>query len=390
MKLAPGRRRMCGRPGAPAALVDNRLVLGYNIEYHLGGNMRKLMSRSGWLLVLLMLGLSLPAQEIPENVKNSLDGLQKTRAANGVFGIQFQGAYFWALEKSVYVSVLFTAGLDSDATGMKDLIKKQYDERVASEMKKLEAVNKKIKKEEDKKKWEPPALEYPKYFHALYMRVVKGGQVIQEYRSQVPFDDEAAKYYSFGTVLEPGDYDVLLDIDRSDNTLDGTLLIPLQVPALRLSDITIPAKELKISKPVFYSEVKQLLQPEPRFTVVKNKFENGPAQLDFFPWGDRPFKSGDKPTLAFFILGAVAVQSAEPWDISAVLEFRSGKDRVAKFEEMKLTNPYFYQPIEFVKKENGNSSPLAPGDYVLGVELKDNNQSGKAAGKFEIPFKIIE
>jgi hypothetical protein len=213
---------------------------------------------------------------------------------------------------------------------------------------------------------------------------------IQEYRSQVPFDDEAAKYYSFGTILEPGDYDVLLDIDRSDNTLDGTLLIPLQVPALRLSDITTPAKELKISKPVFYSEVKQLLQPEPRFTVVKNKFENGPAQLDFFPWGDRPFKSGDKPTLAFFILGAVAVQSAEPWDISAVLEFRSGKDRVAKFEEMKLTNPYFYQPIEFVKKENGNSSPLAPGDYVLGVELKDNNQSGKATGKFEIPFKIIE
>jgi hypothetical protein len=357
--------------------------------------MRKLVLCAGWLLMLLVLGLALPAQDagritLPENVKNSLDALQKTRTANGVFGLKFQNAYFWALEKSVYVNVLFSAGLDSDAVGMKDLIKKQYDERVAAEMKKLEALNKKIRKEEDKKKWEPPALAYPKNFHVLYMRVLKNGQVIQEYRSPFPVDSEAEAYYSFGTVLEPGDYDVLLDIDRSDNTLDGTLIFPLQVPALRLSDITAPSKELKISAPVFYGEVRQLMQPEARFTVVKNKYENGPAMLDFFPWGDRPFKSGDKPTLAFFVLGAVAVQSAEPWNISAVLEFRSGKERVAKFEELKLTNPYFYQPIEFIRKDNGKNSPLPAGDYVLSVEMKDNNQAGQAMGTFTIPFKIIE
>ena len=357
--------------------------------------MRKLMLRTGWLLVLLMLGLILPAQDAgkitwPENVRNGLDGLQKTRTANGVFSIQFRSAYFWALEKSVYVNVLFSAGLDSDAAGMKDLIKKQYDERVAAEMKKLEAINKKIKKAEDKKKWEPPALDYPKNFHVLYMRVLKGGQVIQEYRSPVPSDTEAEAYYSFGTVLEPGDYDVLLDISRSDNTLDGTLLFPLQVPALRLSDIVAPSKELKISAPVFYAEVRQLLQPEARFTVVKNKYENGPAMLDFFPWGDRPFKSSDKPTLAFFVLGAVAVQSAEPWNISAALEIRRGKESIAKFAELKLSNPYFYQPIEFVRKDNDKNSPLPAGDYVLSVEMKDNNQAGQALGKFAIPFTIIE
>jgi hypothetical protein len=353
------------------------------------------MSPASLLLVLWMLSLSLPAQDAgkiswPQNVKNSLDGLQKTRAANGVFGIQFQRAYFWALEKSVYVNVLFTAGLDSDAAGMKELIRKQYDERVAAEMKKLEAANKRIKKEEDKKKWQPPALEFPKNFHVLYLRVLKGGQVIQEYRSPVPCDNEAAAYFSFGTVLEPGDYEVLLDVSRSDNTLDGTLIFPLQVPALRLSDITTPGKELTISAPVFYAEVRQLLQPEARFTVVKNKYENGPAMLDFFPWGDRPFKSSDKPTLAFFVLGATAVQSAEPWNISAMLEIRNGKERVARFEELKLTNPYFYQPIEFIRKDNDKDSPLPAGDYVLYVEMKDNNQAGQAMGKFEIPFKIIE
>jgi len=124
--------------------------------------------------------------------------------------------------------------------------------------------------------------------------------------------------------------------------------------------------------------------------VLKNKYENGPAMLDFFPWGDRPFKSSDKPTLAFFVLGAVAVQGAEPWNISAQLEIRSGKERVAKFAELKLNNPYFFQPIEFVRKDNGKDTPLAAGDYVLTVEMKDYNQAGQATGKFEIPFKIIE
>ena len=277
----------------------------------------------------------------------------------------------------MYVNVLFSAGLDSDAAGMKDLIKKQYDERVAAEMKKLEAVNKKIRKEEDKKKWEPPALAYPKQFP----RPLHAGAEERPGHPGIPLagspcDSEAEAYYSFGTVLEPGDYEVLLDIDRSDNTLDGTLLFPLQVPALRLSDITAPSKELKISAPVFYAEVKQLLQPEARFTVVKNKYENGPAMLDFFPWGDKPFRSSDKPTLAFFVLGAVAVQSAEPWNISAVLEFRSGKERVAKFEELKLTNPYFYQPIEFVRKDNGKNSP-APRRRLRAVRGNEGQQPGR-------------
>ena len=113
--------------------------------------------------------------------------------------------------------------------------------------------------------------------------------------------------------------------------------------------------------------------------MVKNKYENGPAMLDFFPWGDKPFKSSDKPTLAFFVLGAVAVQSAEPWNISAMLEIRSGKERVAKFEELKLTNPYFYQPIEFVKKDKDKNSPLPAGEYVLsdGAEGQQPGRPGQ-------------
>lgn len=357
--------------------------------------MRKIIMCPVWLPVIFILGLVLSAQEtvkssIPESVQISLDGLQKTRTANGVFNIKYQNAYFWALEKAIYVNLLFSADLDSDTAGMKEQIKKQYDEKVAAEIKKLEEINKKIKKEEDKKKWEPPALTYPETFHNLYMRVINGSLVVQEYRSPVPTDGAVTAYYSFGTILVPGEYDVLLNISRVDNTRDGTQIIKLQVPELTLADITKPRKDLQISTPVFYWEVKQLLQPETRFTVLKNKYENGPAQLDFFPCASHTFKNSDKPTLAFFVMGGVAVQSAEPWNISADIEIRSGKTRVAKFEALKLSNPYFYQPIEFVKKENDKTSPLPVGDYMLAVELKDNNQSGQAKGIFEIAFKIIE
>ena len=89
--------------------------------------MRTIMSRTGWLLLAFTLSVSLAAQEavrtsIPESVINSLDGLQKTRTANGVFNIHYRGSYFWALEKSVYVNVAFSADLDGDAAGMKERV----------------------------------------------------------------------------------------------------------------------------------------------------------------------------------------------------------------------------------------------------------------------------
>lgn len=357
--------------------------------------MRAILSRAVWLALAFMLSASLAAQDaarasIPERVASSLDGLQKTRAANGVFHMQYRGSYFWALEKAVYVNVLVSADLDGDAAGMKERIQKQYDERIAAEKKKLEAINKKIRKEEDKKKWQPPALVLPETYHNLYLRVLKGSQVIQEYRSRVPFDGEATDYYSFGTILEPGDFEVLVDITRADNTLDGTLRFTLTVPELRLSDIVAPADVLRTSEPVFYADVRQLPAPETKFTVVKNKYENGPAALDFYPWGDRPFRVSDKPILTFFVLGAPALQGAEPWNISAALEIRSGKESLAKFEAVKLANPYFYQPIEFVRKDKDKTTPLAVGEYVLAVELKDNNRDGLVKGVFEIPFRIAE
>jgi hypothetical protein len=362
--------------------------------------MYKVMSRAGLLVLILLLSLMLTAQEtvkipIPENVKISLDGLQTTRTANGVFNLKYQNAYFWALENAVYVNVVFTADLDSDIAASKNQLKAKYDAFVAEETKKVEEINKKISKEEDKKKWEAPPLQYPAFFHDLYMRILKDNTVIQDYRSHIPADSDVTAYYSFGTILAPGEYDVLLDVNRTDNTQDGTQLFKLSVPALTVMEIIKPKAKLEISAPVFYREVKQLQQSEERFTVVKNKYAIGPAKLDFFPFqsAENQFKTTENPILTFFIQGAVMVQTqgAEPWSISAKLEVRQGKEVISKFNEIKLGNPYFNQPLVFLKRVKEVDLPLSPGEYTLHIALVDGNskdQQGK--GDFIIPFKIAE
>lgn len=360
--------------------------------------MYKVMSRASLLMLIFFLSLLLPAQEavkipIPENVKISLDGLQKTRTANGVFNLKYQNAYFWALEKTVYVNILFKADLDVDAGDLKNQLKSKYDAFVAAEMKKLEEVNKKIKKEEDKKKWEAPPLNYPAAFHDLYLRILKDNNVIQEYRSHIPFDGEKTDYYSFGVILEQGEYDVLLNVNRYDNTQDGTQIFKITVPSLTVMDIVQPRTKLEISTPVFYREVKQLQYSEERFTVVKNKFEIGPAKLDFFPFllPETQFKAAESPILTFFVQGAAMVQGAEPWNISANLEVRQGKEVISKFVEIKMVNPYFDQPLVFVKKVKNVDANLNPGDYTLFIGLIDNNSKSKQGkGEITIPFKIIE
>jgi len=85
------------------------------------------------------------------------------------------------------------------------------------------------------------------------------------------------------------------------------------------------------------------------------------------------------------------VQGAEPWNISANLEVRQGKEVISKFVEIKMVNPYFDQPLVFVKKVKNVDANLNPGDYTLFIGLIDNNSKSKQGkGEITIPFKIIE
>ncbi|MCK4836139.1 MAG: hypothetical protein KAT17_05860, partial [Candidatus Aminicenantes bacterium] len=274
----------------------------------------------------------------------------------------------------------------------------EYNQFVENKLKELEEENKKIAAENEGKQkgkqrplktWEkPPAPEIPvlSSFHNLYLRVVKEGNIIQRFKSPVPFDEKETEYYSFGLILEPGKYDILVNIDRYDNSSDGTLLIELDVPKLTLMDLVSPLGQLEYSRPIFYREMMKSRIVEKRFTVLKNKYQVG--QQLFFPiiGKEIQFKANESPTLTFFIKGAAKVENNQPqWNVSTQMEIRQGKKKILIFKVPSLNTPYFFQKLEFKKGNNF----LPAGDYLLFVGLSDNNQAGKKA-KIEIPFKLIE
>lgn len=359
------------------------------------------------LVFLVMIFITAPgftqeAAGVPEKVKVSLDALLQTRTPNGFFNMRSVNSYFYASQGAVYVNVLFYADLENDREELKAKLEadhavkmEEYNKFVAKEEKKLEERNKRIREKNrdlpvrdrlPEKTWEKPEapkLVIPKNYHNLYMRVVQGGKTVQEYKAPMPDDDVANEYYSFGVIIKPGKYDILLNINRFDDSQDGTLLIEQEVPKLTVMDIVTPTRRIENSPPTFYKKVNTLHVAENRFNVVKNSYQVSPSKLEFFPYTDKEnkFKVSDTPILTFFVLGVI-----QPWSIDVKMEVKQGKKKVVAFKVPLMENPYFYQILEFKDKDK---KPLAVGDYTLSIALTDNNMKTRR-GKVEIPFKIVE
>ncbi len=363
--------------------------------------MKKLISI---LFVVMFIGVLASAQQsgVPEKVAISLDALLKTRTSNQVFNMKSVHSYFFASQNSVYVNVLFTADIEKDWKDLKTKVEAEHETRMAEynkfverEQKKLEEANKKIREKNrdlpmsqrmPEKTWEkpaPPELIYPGAYHNLFIRVVQDGQTIQQYKSPIPFNDEETEYYSFGLILAPGKYTLLMNINRYDDSLDGTLLVELEVPKLTVTDMVAPAKEITMSTPIFYKKVNTLNVVENRFTVAKNCYQIDPIKQGYHPYIDSEykFKSSDSPILTFFISGV-----NPPWNVEVKMSVNEGKKKLVSFKVPAMENPYFFQPVEFIDKDK---APLKPGDYVLSISLTDNNNKTRK-GEIEIPFKIID
>ena len=346
--------------------------------------------------------------DIPDNVKISLDALLKTRTSNQVFDMKFIKDFYFALQsapKKVYASILFFASLEKDALELKkaadDMFNKkmeEYNQFVEQKKKEFEEENERINaanqgkqksKKQPLKTWEqPPAPEKRElsHYHNLYLRVVQDGNIIQRFKSPVPYDGKQSEYYSFGLILEPGKYDILINVDRNDNSSDGTLLIELNVPRLTLMDLVSPLDHLEYSPPVFYREMMTAPGIEKRFTVLKNKYQVG-TQI-FLPviQKDIEFKTTDTPILTFFVKGGAKVVDNQPqWNIPTDMEIRQGKKKILIYKIPPLNTPYFYQKLTFKQGDKY----LAAGEYTLYLILNDANHSGSKV-KIEIPFKLIE
>lgn len=346
--------------------------------------------------------------DIPENVRISLDALLKTRTSNQVFDMTFLNNFYFALQsapKKVYTNILFNALLDQDAVELKKKYEEKFNEKmeeynkfVEEKKKAIEEENKEIEifnrgkqksKQKPLKTWEkPPApqKQEPSHFHNLYLRVVQDGNIIQRFKSPIPYDGQPTDYYSFGLILEPGKYDVLINVDRVDNSADGTLLIELEVPRLTLMDLVSPLPNLEYSQPVFYRKVMTATRIEKRFTVLKNKYQVG-KQI-FYPvvGEENEFKTNAAPILTLFIKGGAKIENNQPqWDIATEMEVRQGKKKILIFKIPNITAPYFFQKIAFKQGDQY----LPAGEYTLLLVLNDKNHS-KHKAKIEIPFKLIE
>lgn len=347
--------------------------------------------------------------DVPEKVQQSLDGLLKTRTSNNVYSLKLLDTYYYVLQKSVFVNILFTADLDTKIEeldkvikGRFDVIKAKYDKyvtemekRTAEENIKIEEKNKKItdsaKKIALKTYNKPPGPVYRKRtsYHNLYLKVIRNDVEYQKFKSLVPYEGSGdLEYLSFGLILEPGKYDLLIVVDAFDNSSDGTLLAEIEVPKLTLSDIAAPKKNLDNTRPVFYKKVSTLLEPEKRFTVARDNYQIGIVKQKFSPYtgNEYKFKSGDAPILTFFLKGAKMVQKNPPWDLTANISILKGKKKMSAFKPVKLQNPYFFQPVKISGQKD---KKLEQGQYSLLVEIIDNNKKG-SKGKIVLPFEVIK
>ncbi len=355
------------------------------------------------LLVLLFVGFNFVYAETKNAQKTGSEILKElvdsefakiTKGTeNNVFNIQYIKSFYWSLQSNVYVNVAFKAELEQDVKRIKSEVEAKYNEIVAKKKAIIEKQNKKIKKEENKIKWEPPKLEevMPKVFHAFYVRIYNKGKLIQSYKAPIPYDEKPLEFYSFGVILEPGEYELHMVIaDAVYKKVAGSKIVKIKVPDLTVKALMKKRSKLSASEPVFYKAVKQLMEENKLFTIDKNSYEIGPMKLIFYPYlGTPAFKGTDKPVLTFYVFGttpALIRGSNQPqWDVEAKLSVLKNGKAVLKFKPIKMKNPYFYQTLEFLKKDK---KPLEAGDYTLKINLLDKNNRKK--GEVKIDFKIVE
>jgi len=325
-------------------------------------------------------------------VEKEFSKILKEKKENNIFGVKYIKSFFWSFQSNVYVNIAFKADLEQDVKRIKSEIETKYNQAVTRKKEIIAKQNKKIKKEENKIKWEPPKLEeiMPRTFHAFYVRIFKDGKLVQKYKAPIPYDEKPLEFYSFGVILEPGDYEFYVVIaDAVYKKVVGSKIMKINVPDLTVRALMKKRSKLLTSEPVFYKAVKQLVKENKLFTVDKNSYEIGPVKLIFYPYiGKAAFKGTDKPILAFYVLGTTPILirgSNQPqWNVEAKLSVLKDGKAVLKFKPITMKNPYFYQILEFLKKDK---RPLEPGNYTLKIDLLDKNSRKK--GKVEIDFKII-
>jgi len=343
-------------------------------------------------ILFFIVSFNLPAQEkqnenIPENVKQEFQKLNQN-VENNIYNIQYMESYNWSFQTNLFANILFKAELTNDVVSIKQRLKKDYDNKYGTQKPEQETEESTTEQEQTTQPEVPTFTEFlPDNYHALFIRIYQKDDFVRSYKAPIPYDAKPLNYFSYGLILDPGEYTihmVLADVVYKEKT--GSKIIKINVPDLTIRNMIQKRRKLETSEPVFYRMVQKLTSVNNKFTVLKNKYEVGPAKLRFYPYyKDNSFKTKTKPILTFYILGALPTMSGgkPQWSIEAKITIK-GNEKKVEFEKKSLKNPFFYQPIILMDGDK----PLPAGEYILEIKLKDNNTGTN--GDLEIPFTIVE
>ena len=287
---------------------------------------------------------------IPEKISVEMEKALTAKSGNGVYSINiFRKADYFGQQGNVYEVVFFRMNLEEK------------------------------KEAEKEKKEEAPLLGQAG--HHLFLRIYKqeGGKVfpVKEYNAPVNVKGGPQDFYTFAFAMPPGKYVLVVAVVNSDYSTIGTGYFETELPVLRPGK-----KEMRYSTPIFIKEVKQLLQPEVHFTVVKNAFYFGQASI--YPYPENVFKASEQPTLFFQLYGIGMDPQTRSCNAEAKLEVKKNGKTYVKYKKVKLLRPGMFQPLIFKKKDK----PFEEGDYELEIKIKDKLTGKKV--NLTVPFKIVK
>jgi hypothetical protein len=239
--------------------------------------------------------------------------------------------------------------------------------------------------------------------HYAFMRIYRmqngaAGEIVKERfihfdldEPQQGFQPDALNYYSIaGDIFPPGSYLLALAITTPDYSRIST----------SYSEFTLPdiaqLKDTLATTPVFSVRALQMLPAaDSKLVIHRNSFVYNTLSLS--PTLDNVFKAAESLDLFYFILGGKP-DAANSLSLQITYRFKKDGQEIHKLSPQTVNNPIISQPIpltyiEVTKNAKGEETQrleklLAPGDYVLEIELLDN--VSKAKGLREFKFKIIQ
>jgi len=210
--------------------------------------------------------------------------------------------------------------------------------------------------------------------------------------AQPTFQPDAVNYYSIaGDIFPSGTYLLALALATPDYTKITTTYIEFTLPDFS------QLKSQLTATPVFsVANLQMLSSAETKMIVHRNSFVYNTLMLA--PKIDNEFKASEGLDLFYFVIGGKPDSATGAFNLQITYTFKKDGKEISKLPPQTVSSPIISQPIaltftEVTKDAKGAvterlEKPLAPGDYVLEIEMLDT--VAKAKGLQEFKFKISE